>query len=275
MLARTVNAAVAAWVTRRVFDTVRNGAAAERWERMNHRGEPVTLAQGLAVSAGSVAALLVARGAPAHLRVASALAVGGAAGLGMIDDLTGATDVKGLGGHLGALRRGEVTTGTVKLVGLAGTGYLAGALARRGRGGVIDAGLAGAVIAGSANLVNLFDLRPGRATKVFLSASAGPLTAGGPQGVLIAAPVGAASALLPDDLAERSMLGDTGANALGAAWGVWAASALRRPALLLTLAGLAGVTVLSERVSFSEIIERTPVLRGLDAAGRRPSLLLP
>jgi UDP-N-acetylmuramyl pentapeptide phosphotransferase/UDP-N-acetylglucosamine-1-phosphate transferase len=66
------------------------------------------------------------------------------------------------------------------------------------------------------------------------------------------------------------MLGDTGANALGAAWGVGLATELSRSALAVTLALLVGLTVASERVSFSEVIERTPVLRELDRWGRGP-----
>jgi UDP-N-acetylmuramyl pentapeptide phosphotransferase/UDP-N-acetylglucosamine-1-phosphate transferase len=271
VLTRVINAAVAAAVSRRVFDRLQNGQGAQRWQRTNHRGEPVSLAQGPAVSAGALAGVVTAPGVPASLRTASGLAVGGAAALGLLDDLSGATDVKGLRGHLGALRRGEVTTGSVKLVGLGCTGLVAGALARRGRGGVIDALLAGGVIAGSANLVNLFDLRPGRATKLFLLASGGPLLGRSPGGELISGPVGAATALLPEDLGERSMLGDTGANALGAAWGVCLASTLRRPTLAVVLAGLAALTVASERISFSEVIDRTAVLRGLDDLGRRPA----
>jgi hypothetical protein len=189
----------------------------------------------------------------------------------MVDDLAGATEVKGLRGHLGALRRGEVTTGTIKLVGLGATGLVAGAMARRGRGGVVDAVLSGAVIAGSANLANLFDLRPGRATKVFVAASGVPLLTTGVGGAVVTGPVAAATALLPQDLAEQSMLGDTGANALGAAWGVCVAASLRRPALAATLLGLVGLTVVSERVSFSDVIERTPVLRALDELGRLTS----
>jgi hypothetical protein len=35
------------------------------------------------------------------------------------------------------------------------------------------------------------------------------------------------------------------------------------------LAGLAALTLASEKVSFTRVIERTPVLRELDALGRR------
>jgi UDP-GlcNAc:undecaprenyl-phosphate GlcNAc-1-phosphate transferase len=271
MIGRVLSAASAALVSKRVYEQIIVGASSERWQRTNHRGQPLTLAQGPAVSLGSLAGLVTTPGLPASVRTASALAVGGASALGMVDDLTGATDVKGLRGHLGALRTGEVTTGTVKLVGLGVTGLVAGALARRGRGGILDAALAGAVVAGSANLANLFDLRPGRATKVFLAASAGPVLSGGSAGAMLTGPVMAAAALLPDDLGERSMLGDTGANALGAAWGVAVAASSSRWALLGTVAALVGLTVASERVSFSQVIESTPVLRELDGMGRSPS----
>jgi len=271
VLKRIVSAAIAAGVSRRAYDALTAGERAARWQRTNHRGDVVTLAQGPAVSLGSLAGVATAPGLPGSVRLASGFAIGGAAALGMVDDLAGATEVKGLRGHLGALRRGEVTTGTIKLVGLGATGLVAGAMARRGRGGVVDAVLSGAVIAGSANLANLFDLRPGRATKVFVAASAVPLLTTGVGGAVVTGPVAAATALLPQDLAEQSMLGDTGANALGAAWGVCVAASLRRPALAATLLGLVGLTVVSERVSFSDVIERTPVLRALDELGRLTS----
>jgi UDP-N-acetylmuramyl pentapeptide phosphotransferase/UDP-N-acetylglucosamine-1-phosphate transferase len=247
-----------------------SGDRAERWQRINHRGEVVTLAQGPAVSAGSLAGIVTVPGLSGTDRLAAGVAIGGAGALGMLDDLTGATEVKGLRGHLGALRSGEVTTGTVKLVGLAVTGLVAGSLARRGRGGVIDAALAGAVIAGSANLANLLDLRPGRATKVFIAASAAPLLAGGVSGAVLTGPVAAAGALLPEDLSERSMLGDTGANAIGASWGVAMAAALQRRTLAGTLLALVALTIASERVSFSRVIEQVPALRALDELGRLP-----
>lgn len=270
-LGRAVGAVVAAAVARGVYRAVSSGPQAERLGRTNHRGEPVTLAEGPAVASGAVAGLLLVPQLPLAQRVAATAAVGGAAALGAWDDLTGATDVKGLRGHLGALREGEVTTGALKLGGLAGLGLLTGALARRGRGGLVDAVLAGMLVAGSANLANLFDLRPGRTAKVFLAASAPGLLAPGPTGAALAAPTGATVALLPDDLGERAMLGDTGANALGAAWGVAAASALGRRGLLAATTTVVALTLASEKVSFSSVIESTPVLRVIDALGRRPA----
>jgi hypothetical protein len=125
-----------------------------------------------------------------------------------------------------------------------------------------DMVLAGAVGAGTANLVNLFDLRPGRALKVGILA-----------GALLGEPgvAGACIGLLPTDLGEQTMLGDAGANALGAVLGV---SLLRRvtgrsgrsAALLVVVA----LTAASERVSFSAVIDSTPPLRWLDRLGRRP-----
>ena len=66
------------------------------------------------------------------------------------------------------------------------------------------------------------------------------------------------------------MLGDAGANALGAMLGTAAAIALPRTARVAVLAAIAGLTAASEAVSFTKVIERTPPLRWLDMLGRRP-----
>ena len=132
---------------------------------------------------------------------------------------------------------------------------------------VINAGL----VAGGANLMNLFDLRPGRAIKVSLLAGAALALRGAGARGAVAAPAGAAAALLPDDLGERAMLGDSGANALGAMLGVAAASSLRRQARFSVLAVVAGLTAASEKVSFTKVIARTPPLHWLDMLGRRPA----
>jgi UDP-GlcNAc:undecaprenyl-phosphate/decaprenyl-phosphate GlcNAc-1-phosphate transferase len=254
---------------------------AAKWTRTNHRGEPVTLLEGPAVAIGGVAGALAA-GGPARDQLAMAIAGAGAAAFGGYDDLAGNADSKGFRGHLGALRKGELTTGAVKLAGIGAVGLAAAVIADGSGDGTADrivgrravtAALAdtlinAGLIAGGANLLNLFDLRPGRAAKVALIAG-GLLAPAGASAS--AAPLAAAAALLPEDLGERAMLGDAGANALGAMLGTAAATSLSRPARLAALGVIAGLTASSEVVSFTKIIERTGPLRWLDMLGRRPA----
>ena len=82
--------------------------------------------------------------------------------------------------------------------------------------------------------------------------------------------VGATVGSLPTDLAARSMLGDCGANGLGAAVATVAADRLPRPARMVALAGVVTLNLASERVSFTAVIERHPLLRALDRLGRKP-----
>lgn len=237
------------------------------WQRTNHRGEQVTLLEGPAVAAGAAAAAVLGPGLPVRGRAALVAAAAGAAAFGGYDDLAGSGDRRGFRGHFGALARGELTTGTVKLGGIGATGLLAAALLG---GGPLDVAVNAGLIAGGANLVNLFDLRPGRAIKVVLTGG-GLLAASCPDARPAAAvPLGAALALLPEDLAERAMLGDAGANALGAMLAAAAAAALPRPARFTLLAGITGLTAASEVVSFTGVIARTPALNWLDMLGRRP-----
>jgi UDP-GlcNAc:undecaprenyl-phosphate/decaprenyl-phosphate GlcNAc-1-phosphate transferase len=236
---------------------------ARRWERANNRGRSVTLLEGPAVAAGIAVGAVVAPGIAGPVRLAGAGAVLGAGAVGLYDDLRGSAAAKGFRGHLSALRRGEVTTGVAKIVGIGATGLAAGCVLRRG---AVDRVLAAAVVAGAANAVNLFDLRPGRAVKAATLGGAVGVARGS---VLGAVALGAAGALLPEDLGERAMLGDAGANALGAALGVAAVSRSSRGGLLAAAVLLAGLTAASERVSFSKVIEASPVLRYVDRLGRR------
>ena len=242
------------------------------WSRTNHRGEPVTLLEGPAVTAGAIAGLLTqaALGSNSGRTTAMAVAGAGAAAFGAYDDLAGSGDRRGFRGHLGALAHGEVTTGAVKLGGIGAAGILGAAVSGGSPANVvINAGL----IAGSANLLNLFDLRPGRAIKV--AVASGALLAVAPDARRsILPPLAAALAVLSEDLGERAMLGDAGANGLGAMLGASAAG-LPRPARIALLAGIAGLTAISEKVSFTKVIERTPALHRLDMLGRRPAREVP
>jgi len=245
------------------------------WTKTNHRGEQLTLLEGPAVAAGAVAAAIATPGLGWRRRLALAAAGTGAAAFGRYDDLADDDDQHGFRGHLGALAKGRVTSGAVKIAGIGMVGVAAALLLGRRNSGstalpgratdvLIDAGL----VAGGANLLNLFDLRPGRAIKAVGLGGLALAAGGGEAAAAAAAPAGAALALLPEDLGEEAMLGDAGANALGAMLGV-AATALPRPVRLATLAGIVALTAASEKVSFTKVIERTPALHRLDMLGRR------
>ena len=241
------------------------------WARTNHRGEPVTLLEGPAVAVAAITAAALGPALPARGRAALAVAGAGAAAFGCYDDLAGSGQRRGFRGHLGALAHGELTSGAVKIGGIGASGAAAGVLLG---GSAADIAINAGLTAGGANLLNLFDLRPGRAIKVTLASAAllaGCSRAGPAVRCAAAAPAGAAIALLPDDLGERAMLGDAGANALGALLGAAAAATLPRPARLAALAAIVGLTAASEVVSFTKVIERTGPLRWLDMLGRRPA----
>jgi UDP-N-acetylmuramyl pentapeptide phosphotransferase/UDP-N-acetylglucosamine-1-phosphate transferase len=253
-----------------------------RWLRTNHRGEPVSLLAGPATAAGLLAGGIV--GAPTTRgALATVIATATGAGFGLVDDLRedAADRAKGLRGHLGALAHGRLTTGGLKVIGIGAGALLAAAVAtpvRRADGSrrstvgwLTDVATSGALISASANLVNLLDLRPGRALKA-VGLAALPLALGGREGSGVAASVvGVAWAGLDADLEERDMLGDGGANALGAALGAGVVLDAPRSVRLALLAGAVGLTLASERISFTEVIAATPVLRELDAWGRRPA----
>jgi hypothetical protein len=226
----------------------------------------VTLFEGPAYAMAAVAgALAGGGGAPA------AVAGLGGAAFGALDDLAGDSSRKGLFGHLSAALRGEVTTGAIKIAGLCATGLLSARMSDRSREphSVWATMAGGAVIAGSANIANLLDLRPGRALKCVLLLAL-PIAAGGLESsaATATAVAGAAIGALPDDLAGRSMLGDTGANSAGALLGSALVTRTGLGGRLLALAVVTALTLASEKVSFTSVIESTRGLRELDALGR-------
>ncbi|HZE38144.1 MAG TPA: hypothetical protein VE172_04960 [Stackebrandtia sp.] len=271
-----------AFGARAVSAAIDRSRLAPRLSRSNYRGGTVSLKAGPAAAvAGSVAAAVGTR-TPAH--AAAALTAGlGSGAVGLYDDLVDATapvtEPKGLRGHLGALMSGRVTGGAVKAVGIGLSGLAAAILidsarpAKRPRSKAsraVNIALGAGVIAGTANLVNLFDLRAGRALKV-VSAVSGPLSARSDSaGGIAAGTLGAAGALLPEDLAEETMLGDCGANALGALVGLSLAARSAPVTRAAILAVVAALTVASEKISFTQVIAETPVLRTIDEYGARP-----
>lgn len=187
--------------------------------------------------------------------------------LGLLDDLAGDRENKGFVGHVKALLKGRITTGSLKAFGGAA---LAFAVATWWEGSLPAGLLGGAVIALSANLVNLLDLRPGRALKVFLPAwLVLALIWDSSVYLLVSAAIaGAAVAWLPSDLREKGMLGDSGANMLGAILGSGVVLSIGVAGRVVVLAALMALTLASERWSFTAAIEKFAPLRWLDGLGR-------
>ena len=113
----------------------------------------------------------------------------------------------------------------------------------------------------AANALNQLDTRPGRALKAFL---AGALLVSGPAKAYV--PV--AVLLAPYDLREMTMLGDAGANGLGALLGYGSVGKLTGRGQVLSIAALAALTAVGETRSLGQLIECTPGLSRVDAWGR-------
>lgn len=241
--------------------------------RTNFAGREVTLGEGVGVVIGT-GVLTALRG-----RGADTAAVLGIGALGLLDDIVehrqratgGARIAKGLRGHLRALQEGRLTTGGAKMLGIPVLCVIAAAGAPRPRHALLD----GALAAGTANLANLLDLRPGRALKVLLPAAAlaalppatTPRSRSGRGTALTVLLVGAAA--LPTDLREHGMLGDSGANSLGALIGTALARRTALPVRCGLLAAVIALTIASEKISFSTVIAQNPVLDAVDHWGRR------
>jgi hypothetical protein len=213
---------------------------------------------------------------------------------GLVDDVYGDSSAKGFRGHIRALLGGGLTTGGLKVIGI---GIAAGLAAVFGRldtaplegafewRWVVSWALATVTIALAANLVNLTDLRPGRALKTYCfliaacmpalafaaatrQAEAGALEGWTPVAVSLLLALGPVIAAWRYDLGERGMLGDAGSNAMGALAGFLIAVNLPLWGLGVAAAVLLALNVASERVSFSKVIEGNRFLRWIDGLGR-------
>jgi UDP-GlcNAc:undecaprenyl-phosphate/decaprenyl-phosphate GlcNAc-1-phosphate transferase len=254
------------------------GLRSQGFVRQNYRGAEVAFPAGIGiVAAGLVAliplALIDELGDSNVFRpdsgtvLAYVLAV---ALLGLLDDLVGSArdDMpRGWRGHARATVRGGFSTGALKAAGSLGVALFV----LSGRG--VSAGeylLSVALLVLATNFFNMLDLRPGRSAKALILLGAGltigsadvhPLWTVG----LFAGPV---LVLLPFDLGERAMLGDTGSNVIGAIAGLWLVLTLSTLGQAIALGLIAIATVYGEFRSISELIERAPILRQLDSLGR-------
>jgi len=283
----------------------------EKASATNFRGLPVFYGLGIvwliwagcAIIGGVLAASQVSASILPILTLAGPLALVAFA-LGVVDDAYGSGSDRGFKGHLKAMARGRLTTGGMKLVGIGlASLVVAGIMSGISPWGGGQAGeltvlraltalVAGAAIALTSNLFNLLDLRPGRALKSYalmspfalasaaigLSMAAGWSATRGVAGITLDAAVlalflaGPFIAVYRYDLGEEGMLGDAGANPMGAVIGLLIVSGLPLVGLLAWTALVFMLNLASERFSFSAVIEGNSVLRWLDGLGRRADL---
>jgi len=244
--------------------------------RENFRGATVAFPAGIAIPVAALLALIPLALLAELAKVdvfepgvrGAFLYVVGVALLGLLDDLVGSqAPARGWRGHARAARRGILSTGAIKAAGTLGLAVFV----------LWGSGLSAAeyllevgVLVVATNLFNLLDLRPGRSAKALVLLGAALLIGSADVHPMwtVALFLGPILILLPLDLREVGMLGDTGSNVIGAVAGLWLVLTLSVTAQAIALGIMAAITVYGEFRSIAEVIDRTPGLRHLDSLGR-------
>ncbi|MFR2387967.1 glycosyl transferase [Intestinibacter bartlettii] len=185
---------------------------------------------------------------------------------GALDDLIGNRNVSGLKGHFKSLFKGELTTGGFKA--LFG-GFVGLVVSVCISSSIVDIIVNTLIIALSTNLMNLFDLRPGRAIKAYLVIMI-PIyiTLTGYTKVFPLLILPNVLAYFNIDLKARGMMGDTGSNVLGISIGVLMALGYGIKVRLAWLVFLILMHLITEKFSLTKIIEKNKVLKFIDDLGR-------
>ena len=185
---------------------------------------------------------------------------------GALDDLIGNRNVSGLKGHFKSLFKGELTTGGFKA--LFG-GFVGLVVSVCISSSIVDIIVNTLIIALSTNLMNLFDLRPGRAIKAYLVIMI-PIyiTLTGYTKVFPLLILPNVLAYFNTDLKARGMMGDTGSNVLGISIGVLMELGYGIKVRLAWLVFLILMHLITEKFSLTKIIEKNRVLKFIDNLGR-------
>ncbi len=237
--------------------------------RKNFRGEAVPTGMGVifipVVLMGSIIMLFIYE-TDTQLVLINALAASVMGFVGIVDDLLGKKNIKGFRGHIRCLLEGNLTTGGLKAV---VGGLAAAAISAVISSNLLEGLLNTFMIAMFTNLLNLLDLRPGRAIKsfffiwgilyTFLSVRG--------YGYILAPLAGSLAAYLPVDIKRKGMMGDAGSNVLGVVLGLYCClgTQMHQKAVILLLLVL--LQLASEKYSFTKVIYRNRVLRYMDALG--------
>ncbi|KNB71172.1 hypothetical protein ADS79_20370 [Brevibacillus reuszeri] len=253
-------------------------------QRVNYRGNEVLTAGGVLIVAsttltvGVVVLYLATSGTSTVSLNHGLLLVTGMITLavwGWLDDCSKDESKKGFRGHFGALwREGKVTSGLWKAWGGGSTALLISLAIGQSFWTWL---LAASLLTLAPNVLNLFDMRPARALKVFwlllLIAGVAGYYSPSPASSIVdwvwLLPVITSSILLfRHDAGGKLMLGDTGANSLGFATGyafvIHSSSYVQVTMLFIFIT----LHVMAEFISFSQFIDRLPWLKRMDSWGR-------
>jgi UDP-N-acetylmuramyl pentapeptide phosphotransferase/UDP-N-acetylglucosamine-1-phosphate transferase len=256
-------------ITRDKLMTVIAGSG---FTRPNYKGENIPLAAGvvffITALAVSTPLFIFWPGGIRNTVLIFLFAMAGATCLGLMDDFWGSRETSGLAGHFKALCKGNLTTGAVKALAGGMLALIVGAQLYPGNAWrIMDSAL---IIALSVNMVNLFDLRPGRAGKVYILFYFVllPAALGEPEAIIATMVLGSLAAFLPADLKARTMMGDAGANTLGVVLGITASASLDGYYRAGYLTVLVILHLVTEKYSLTRIIAGNSLLNYLDMLGR-------
>lgn len=190
--------------------------------------------------------------------------------VGFMDDTLGSREVTGIKGHFNALLNKKLTTGAVKAI----TGLLVAiAISAFFSVNTLDLIANSLIIALFTNLLNLFDLRPGRAIKFYifliLIFAINALVSGKLYTLAFFLPlIGFVLGYFPYDLKARCMMGDAGSNVLGISVGMLTILQLDSIGKMISLALLVLIHLFAEKYSISDVIKNNKFLNYIDNLGR-------
>lgn len=187
--------------------------------------------------------------------------------IGLLDDLLGDRSVTGLKGHLKMLLHGKLTTGGLKAI----MGFLIAFIVsfNLNNNGIIDITINTLIIALFTNFINLLDLRPGRAGKVFFILSIIFLIYGKGNPFYLLILLSIVIIYIPSDLKSSVMMGDTGSNVLGVSLGIASITIFGFNIRIIILSLLILMHFVTEKYSLTKIIEKNRVLNYIDMLGRK------
>lgn len=186
--------------------------------------------------------------------------------VGFFDDTLGDKDSQGFKGHIKELFKANITTGVIKLIGIPLI-IACGLAVTSQENGIVHFLLDVVTVALFVNTFNLFDLSPGRTSKIALVVMLTIVMIGTFANGYYAL-FGMILACCIFDTKEKFMLGDTGSNVIGLIVGLGVVSISNLLSTVIICLGLFGLNILSEFVSFSKIINETMPLRVLDEIGQ-------